>query len=367
MILKKLVIFDDYFPNLLTTFRVAEYNFYLENYNCDIYSTLNNFIPFKHEYLKKYPNFIDKINPFVSNGNFACSLFYTVFINNAHFFLPIFEKENIPFVFTLYPGGGFWLNNNISDEKLYRVCKSPLLKKIIVTQNITYNYLLKKKFCSEDKIAFIYGGVLPSNYFKNNLVPKKRYKQEKKYFDICFVAHKYMVRGLDKGYDIFIEVAKNLHLISEDIRFHIVGNFDKYDIDISKIKDKIFFYGIRHREFFPDFYSRMDIILSPNKPFQNFPGKFDGFPTGACIEAGMNGVAIFCTDELNLNFKFQNKYDICIISLNVESIVNIILEYFNNLGKLYNLSINCQNKVFELYNFEEQMAKRINILNKYLE
>lgn len=75
-------------------------------------------------------------------------------------------------MFTLYPGGEFVINNSFYDQKLEAVCRSPLLKKIIATQGLTYNYLIKKDFVPNEKVEFIYGGVEDSNYFKDNYVQK---------------------------------------------------------------------------------------------------------------------------------------------------------------------------------------------------
>ena len=45
-------------------------------------------------------------------------------------------------------------------------------------------------------------------------ISKSFYKKTKNTFDICFVAYKYMEKGLDKGYDIFIQVCKNIAALS---------------------------------------------------------------------------------------------------------------------------------------------------------
>ena len=300
------------------------------------------------------------------NKKFGCSLFYTVFLNNAYRFLPLFEDEGVPFIFTLYPGGGFWLNNEESDKKLHQVCCSPLLRKIIVTQKLTYDYLVYNNFCSYDKIEFVYGVVLPSDRFQRHLVPKKRYKKEKKTFDICFVAHKYTEGGRDKGYNTFIEVAHRLMHICHDVHFHVVGNFDDCDIDVSMLKDKIVFYGYRCGDFFSEFYSRMDLILSPNIPFVQAPGKFDGFPTGACVEAGLNGVAVFCTDVLNMNNDFENGRHLCIIPCDIDGILKIILDYYNDVAKLYELSNRGMEIFCSLFQADRQMAPRLKVIDKHL-
>lgn len=363
---KKLVILDDVFPYLLSGFRIAEYNYYLDKCKTEIYSTFEDFEKIKNEYSKIYPLFAKNIHKFDHSKKYNCSLFYTIFLNNIFNFLPIIEKEKTPFIFTLYPGGGFCIDDKISDDKLRKVCSSKYLKKIIATQINTKKYLINKGFCKEEMIEFIYGGVLPSDYYKENIVSKKYYRSDKNNFDICFVANKYMERGVDKGYDVFIDVAKKISALFPNIFFHVVGGFTKDDIDITEIENKIKFYGIKYKDFFPKFYSEMDMIISPNRPYVLFPGSFDGFPTGSCVEAGLAGVAVFCSDELNLNICFKNNEDIYLIPINAQKITEILIEYYKNPDKLYDLAKNCQNSFLKNFNIENQMEKRYEILKKYL-
>src|SRR4030066_370297 len=74
--------------------------------------------------------------------NINAKLFYCVFINNIYDNLNWLEKFKIPFIFTLYPGGGFQINNEIIDKKLKIVFNSPMFKKVIVTQIFTLDYLI---------------------------------------------------------------------------------------------------------------------------------------------------------------------------------------------------------------------------------
>ncbi len=278
-----------------------------------------------------------------------------------------FHGHSVPFVFTLYPGGGFQLDQDESDEKLRRVCSSPNFEKVIVTQKIIYEYLLDRKFCDPEKIEFIYGGVYPSSRLVGQKGVKNYYKRDKDTFDICFVAHKYMERGVDKGYDVFVEVAKLLSKTHEDIFFHVVGSFDETDIDVSGIRGRIKFYGTRPTKFFPAFYRRMDAILSPNVPFVLSPGAFDGFPTGACMEAGLGGVAVFCTDQLNQNVAFEDGEEIVIVPRDVETICATIDRYHQDPEALYELSTKGQKAFARVFDVEAQLEPRLRILSDLLE
>ncbi len=362
---QRLIILDDIFPWLLTAFRITEFNAYLDYFkNSEVYSSDPNFEIHKKEYLRYYPKNKNRIFKFNKNINFSAKLAYIVFINNAFNFLHVIEKYKIPFVLELYPGGGFHIDNEISDHKLKTVFDSSFLRKIIVTQKITYKYLLDRNLCSLDKIEFIYGGVLPLKYYMKNKIQKKYYKTDKPTFDICFVANKYTNQGKDKGYDVFIAVAKILSKKYSDIFSHIVGNFKETDINVKNISSKIRFYGRQNSDFFSDFYSQMDIILSPNQPFIIAKGAFDGFPTGCCVEASACGCVMFVTDCLNLNVGYKNEEDIVIISKNVDDIVEKIEYYYRNYTRLYEISKNGKKATNALFNEDVQVQRRLKIIDK---
>lgn len=372
-----LVILDDIFPLRLSAFRIAEYNYYLDTFSRSLvlstgtagmlkrnYSNLSEVIV---DYEKFYPQFKGRVRELDQNISINAKLIYTIFINNIFNFIEYIEKNNIPFVFTLYPGGGFHIDNEATNHKLIRVFSSPNFRKVIVTQKNTYEYLINNKFCQLNQIEFIYGGVVPSKQLKNYSTTKNYYQQNKNTFDICFVANKYSPdpTGIYKGYSIFVEVAKKLASKHSDFRFHVVGGHDRNDRDIALIENYITFYGARNTDFFPAFHSSMDLILSPNKP-NLYPGSFDGFPTGSCVEAVLSGVALFCTDCLNLNISFQDREEIVIISLNVSEICDIIEYYYQNYDQLYKLARQGQEKFSKVFDIKNQMNPRLKLIQEII-
>lgn len=371
---RSLIIIDDLFPNLVSAFRVAEYNVYLERFgNAKVYSAAASlpvtrrwriFRKMLREYEACYPQFRGRVELFSPYRDVHCSLFYLIFLNNAFRFIDYLEKAQVPFVFTLYPGGGFHLHQAESDRKLQRVLSSPNFRKVVVTQKTTRQYLLEKGFCRAEQIEFVYGGVLPSEALRAGQIPRKRYGRDKETFDICFVAHKYMEKGIDKGFDLFVEVARKLRAAQADIRFHVVGSFEPADMAAAELEESVSFYGTRTTDFFPSFYSGMDIILSPNVPFVLAPGAFDGFPTGCCIEAGLCGVAVFCSDPLDLNPCFVDGEDIAIIPLDAQSVADRILEYYHAPQRLYGLAERCQASFLKVFDIEQQMQPRLDLLSR---
>lgn len=273
-----LLIYDDIYPHPISGFRLEEFTVLLKEFKNSKILTLNESYGVlntpKNDHKEHIKNLLinnielkNKIKLRKGLINVNTQLFYCVFINNIFNFIDVLEKNNIPFLFTLYPGGGFRINNEECDRKLRKVLSSPLFKKVIVTQKITKEYLVRKHFCSEEKIEFIFGCVVPQISIEKTLSEKKTYPLYKNTLDIGFCAGKYMSKGLDKGYHVFIELAHLLSAKYDFIKFHVIGGFDDNDIDITKIKNKVVFYGYRPFEELQYLFSYFDILVSPNKPF----------------------------------------------------------------------------------------------------
>lgn len=371
--LRKLVVLDDAFPNLHSAFRIAEYNAYLERWkDATVYSTASNPVSLRGEksfrrvlweYASVYPELGERVFRYGGKLDLSGDLAYFIFLNNAARFVDAINDHGTPFAFTLYPGGGFKLDQDDSDEKLRKAFSSPNFEKVIVTQNVTRDYLIEREFCDPGRIEFVYGGVFPLAQLAGAAPPKSYYKKDKDTFDVCFVAFKYISRSIaSKGYDVFVEVAKQLAGRRGDMRFHVVGTFDESDIDVSEMGDRIKFYGPRTSGFFPGFYSRMDVILSPNVPFALFPGAFDGFPTGACMEAGLCGVGVVCTDPLDLNVAFEDGEEIAIVPHDAEAISAVVDRFHERPEDLYRMAEKGQEAFARVFGMEAQVGPRLRML-----
>lgn len=372
-----LLIYDDIFPHPISGFRYEEFKVLLSQFESSrifaeplSYPLVNSdsSIHKTHifEFKAKYPEFKKKIIVKKTAVNINAKLFYCVFLNNIYSNLNWLEKYKISFVFTLYPGGGFEVENELSNQKLNKVLLSPQFKKVIVTQLFTKNYLLKNKLCSEDKIEYIFGGVVPQISLERDVTCKKYYP-EKETFDIVFCAAKYMPKGIDKGYDVFVELATRLSKDFDFLRFHVIGGFDKNDIDVSLLGDKVKFYGYQKFEDLAAIYINMDIILSPNKPFLLGKGAFDGFPLGTVIEAVFNGVVPVITDNLNQNTEFEDDNEIVIINNEINLIEKKIIDLIKEPDKLLSISRKSRAKFLEVYSNNYQLAPRINLLKEIIE
>lgn len=364
---ERLIIIDKIFPSLFTGFLIAEFSSILRHFpSAIVYSTVPTRREFR-DYASLYPELAGRVRRFSTALRLKGAAAYVVFLNNTVEYLDKIETARLPFAFELYPGGGLCLDNPTGDAKLARVFASPMFRKVIVTQNITHDYLLDKKFCRKDQIELVFGVVVPTT---TGEVPRRKlcYGVDKFTLDICFVAHKYLPRGIDKGYDRFLAVARILGKRHPEARFHVVGGFTEEDGDVTDFRDKIKFYGRRATTFFPEFHAGMDIILSPNVHSTFGPGYFDGFPTGCCVEAALCGTAMFVTDELKLNAGYlKDRKEIVIISREPSEIAEVVEEYISNPEQLQLLSQDGQVAIQRLFALDAQMAPRLRVLSELLE
>lgn len=370
-----LLILDTFYPLKYSGFRFIEYNSYLHTFeNSLVLTNFNDIYNFKKDsdgllkilddHLLDYPEHTGRIKFFHNNLKVKARLASLVFVNNVILFLPFLEKNRITFVFTLYPGGGFYLNNDESDAKLKKIFSSPYFAKVIITQRVTYNYILENNLCSGSKIEYIYGGIV-SNSIK--LFDNKSYFGfNKESLDICFVAQKYTEFGADKGYDTFIESAKLLVKKYNNINFHVVGGFSVSDIDVVDLGERIKFYGVRTLEWFDRFYLDKDIIVSPNIPFVLHQGAFDGFPLICVVDAMNRNVAAFCCDELKQNQFYTDNVDMVFIKPSAIDIVKKVEYYLNNPDKLKFLALNGKKLTKDVFSDKRQILPRIKILQEYL-
>jgi len=377
LIKSDLIIYDDIYPHPISGFRIEEFTvllteikkskIYVAPKSYPLVNTDVNLHPIHiKEIIQKHNSLKNKLKIYNGFFNFNTKLFYCVFINNIYNFINDLERKKVPFVFTLYPGGGFQMNDEQSDFKLKKVLSSSMFKKVIVTQQITKDYLINKNYCSEDKIKLIFGGVVPQNSLLKDISKRENYQIHKKTLDICFCAAKYMPKGIDKGYDVFIEVAHALATKYDFINFHVIGGFDALDIDVSKINDRISFYGYQKFENLETIFKHIDIIISPNKSFVLDKGSFDGFPLGTVIEAALNGVLVILSDELNQNKTFKHNEELIIVASDSDLIEKEIIKLIKNPQSIIDISSKGRLKFQNVYSNEIQMNPRIELLKELI-
>jgi len=366
-----LIVLDDIFPQQLSFFRVIEFKEYLIQFKTLILSTSHsfpavgekrNFKSVKNEFINNYSLEHKKkfVRKYDENILMNAKLIYFVFKNNGIFFLDYIEKCKIPFVFTLYPGGGFKIDDKESDDALRRIFHSKYFRHVIVTQKISYHYLLEKKFCDVEKISFIYGCPIDNKILNHNV--KKNFIDK---LVLTFAAHKYSNSGKDKGYDLFIDSIIALRDRGIEVEVNVVGNFTNEDYYLNNLK--VNFHGTLNIYELRHLFSNTDIIISPNRPNILGKGSFDGFPTASVIEAGLAGAAMFVSDHLNQNDYFIVGKEIEIVNDDPMDIADKIEFYNDNRDALHSLKLMGQKKLSKFYSPDAQLEKRIQILNRYIQ
>lgn len=380
---KRIAILDDLYPHPISrgTWRGVEFEEYLRHFpHLQIYTTLASralvdnmteteiMDDFKHNACFSWNTRTHLINDWNSHKIRCPDLFYCIFINNAYLSLPTFQRLNKPFLFTLYPGGGFRRYNEESDKKLKTVFDSPLFSGVLVTSSVIRDYLVENNFCSETAIKTIWGGV----HDEGSLLPpsnKTHFGFEKQTLDIVFSANRYMPHGEDKGYDIFIDAARILAQQRDDVRFHVVGNYDESIVDITGLENRITFYGMQPLPFFDKFYRDKDILISPNRSGVLDKGAFDGFPTGCAVDALVRETAIFCTDNAGNGQncgQYENGKEIVLTTSNAESIAQQVNQYASNPARLKSLCELGAKKAHTLYSYKNQLEPRIEWIEEAL-
>ena len=366
-----LIVLDDVFPSGKSGSRYSEFTSYLREFKKSLVLSSGKNIHVVEKkgvshivraYRRRHLNFGCRV--FQHDGGFPlrlANLVYLNFLNNVYSHLLEIELARVPFVFTLYPGGGFVLNNPECDRKLKRVFDSPCFQRVIVTQQVSYDYIVERGLCPVKNIQMIFGVVMPEISMAHDISSKRRWGFGKPRLDICFMAHRYTTNGEDKGYDVFLNIASILRQRHEDIYFHVVGPFE------STFSDRIKFHGSLDVEQFESFFQDMDIILSPNISGKISPGSFDGFPTASCTEAGLRGTAIFAVDEFNSAAgRFTDGQDVVLINYDLDDIVNKIEKYYSNPVALKSVGENGSRRICDMYSYEAQMAPRIALLRSVI-
>ncbi len=365
---RDVLVLDDFFPNLLTGFRVAEYNAYLEAIpRLRVLSSLPDFSKQIAHYAALYPRLAPRVQRYRRSELASAGFAYLNFLNNADRFLPDLQRANLPFAITLYPGGGFGLNEADSDAKLSRILASPNLQSITVTQAVTRDYV--RAFAARHALRTvpiheITGVVVNPLYFQDRTASHGPYYGEgKPKFDVCFVAERYMDRGENKGFPAFMALARE-YRGAENMKFHVVGGFGPVDLSDGERDLSIRFHGRLETSELRRFLHDIDLVVSPNRPFVLHPGNFDGFPTGGCVEASLCGAALMATDALQQNPGYVDRESMLIVGPRAEDLVQAMRWLLDEPARVAKLARAGRELSLQLYAPNVQIGRRIALLEE---
>jgi lipopolysaccharide transport system ATP-binding protein len=361
-----IVVLDDFFPNVYSGFRIAEYNAFLQRYaNLTVYSTSPEFASDHAEYARRYPALAHRVRPFDPAVIRGASLAWIMFLFNAYKCLPFLEAAGVPFVFSLNPGGAFGLNEPASDAMLDPILASKMLRQIIVTQDITRTYLIERGV-PPHKITLIYGGVMNARYVDEK-APSRAYYPKKPLLDVAFVAHKYMPQAPNKGFPDFCRLAANL---AGDPAFawHVAGHgFSDDDWPAALTRpDRFTFEGLlESKTTLWEFLRGVDIIVSPQRPFLLHQGNFDSFPTLGVVEASLQGAVMVCYDVLGMNHYYRDSVEIVVSPPDVDQLTSAVLRLKNDPKRMVSLAKAGQRRSRKLFSTSIQLGTRQKILERF--
>lgn len=384
------MIIDDCFPYAVSGFRLAEYSYLLRYFsNSRAISSLAVLNWLDHDTTREdvEQSFsasdldLAKRTFYSANGDFTsvevdlhirdADFIYTIFLNNAWDVIAVAEKHRIPFVFTLYPGGGFALGNKQSLEKLSVVLASPYFAGVIATQPETLRELKRHfpKLSKLGKLKYVFGGVLQDPELEQVLIRPDIAEHESskaRPVNICFVANKYEAKGRDKGFDIFVEcvarIKKSKH--AQSTRFHVVGPWNRDDL--GAVADLVEIHGQIENRNLPAFLARMDIGIFPTRAGRLSAGSFDGFPVGAAVESAKSGVAVISTNPLKQKTPLRRGVSYLEIKPTTASASKALLSLLENPAALLRLKLQGQKDFQEIYSIENQMRPRVEFLKSRL-
>jgi len=373
-----LIIYDDIYPHPASGFRLEEFTSLLTSIPNS--KAILSGAAYKHfdlpadlhrehtdALLKDKPELAAKLEHIRGNISLDCRLFYCVFLHNMFANITLVDECRVPFVFTLYPGGGFNPGTGETAMQLRKIFSSPNFKKVIVTQRRTYDYLLDNKFCGEQDILFIFGVVVPQDSLRKPNFPRLRYGKEKTTFDLGFCANKYTKYGEDKGYPLFIEFSKTIAAKYDFVRVHVIGGFDRDVINIEPIGDRTRFYGYQNFDQLNEIFREIDLIISPNQPDKLGKGAFDGFPLGTVIEAAFNEVAVMLTDCFTENKYFEDGTELIIVQPYVDDMVKKFERLIADIDLFYENAKKGKEKFRYIYSTEYQMNPRTDLIKSLIE
>jgi len=372
----QLLIIDDLLPSVISPWRNFEFNelvlaFPNSVVACDLtvfdyYKRGKSYDDNLKDLALNYPALASKCRKLTIFQNANVSLAYTLFYHNIIRYFTHFEKHKMPFVFTLYPGGGFVLENDRVNEQLSRICKSHYFRGVIVNQPYVFNYLCEKDICDENKITLVSGAPINIENYRVEHIDESKFDNPE--LDILFMANKYMIQGFDKGFDLFQLIAKQLIIQMPKTKFHVIGNFSEGDLIFSELKESFVFHGHLEEMKFGDILSKTQICISPNRINALSQGAFDGFPLASSVTAGLYSNLLVLTDSLNQANKvgLVDGDDFIKISTDVFEIVQVLMDISKDRSRMRFIAMNGQLKLKALYNRDNQIIPRLNFIKKFI-
>ncbi len=347
-------IFDDIFPYDQSGWRYDELNAHLKALPSKVLSTMEcaNYgsAPVDSvikEWEQKHPHLAGRIEAYGKPPT-GLTLAYSLFLLGTAYFQPFFRNHQLPYVWCLYPGGGFHLGETHSDQTIKQLTLDPLCRKVISTQRVTTNYLLNLGIPS-GIIEEIVGGVYGEHLM--NLEPCSRGELPV----IVFAGRRYWMSTKYKGFDIFAAAAKEL---KGKAQFIAITDFTYYDVQSLCDVDDIKFLPLMPKDEFTEFVRGVYAVMFAGEPAI---GSFEGFPNGVSVTASLSGATMILTDPVGQNIHYTSGEDILIVTRD-----SAIEQLKSNLHRLAEIGLQGQQTTRKYYSPDMQIKPRIELLKSFM-
>jgi hypothetical protein len=150
-----------------------------------------------------------------------------------------------------------------------------------------------------------------------------------------------------------------------EIRFTVIGDFDASENIYSHAKN-IEYIGALDAKFLSINFQKMHIIISPARSHVVHYGSFDGFPTGAALNAVLNGCALITTDPHDNAEKLGliDGEDLLLTSDRASEVEKLVLLLFNDRKLLYKIALNGFKKFSQISDFDNHKSDKFGLLKK---
>ena len=122
------------------------------------------------------------------------------------------------------------------------------------------------------------------------------------------------------------------------------------------------FYDTRPLSYFSSFFKNIDAIVSPNRPNALGKGFFDGFPLASSVMAGLHGVPMILSDELEENYFLEDKEDFILVNPKKKCVVDGIGFLIKNPDKLPKIGLSRKGKMDILHSYDKHIGERVELI-----
>lgn len=264
------------------------------------------------------------------------------------------EKTGKPLVVHIHAtefdrGGGCGIN-----EFVYMIEKTGMEKadKVIAVSNFTKNIIIEKYKIPGEKIEVVHNGIDFSETFSDG--ENNSFKKDGKKI-VLFVGR----LTLQKGPDYFIQAAKKICEVTDDVYFIISGSGDmEYNliksVALLGISDRVFFTGFLRGENLKKIYQIADVFVMPSvsEPFGITP-----------LESIINGTPVIISKQSGVSEVISHALKIDF--WDIDDMVNKILTTINYPSLQDCLRRGAREEVVNI-NWKSAAEKCINIYNQLL-